>query len=143
MSEPPFVYRLPVRFADTDAQGHVYFANYLTFCDEASGAYMRAIGYPWQQLVAEGVDQFYRSATCEYLGSAVYEDLLHVEARIDRIGRSSIRSVYVIRNDAGEDLARATLLAVCIDPETRRPTRVPDALRDRVRAYEGDRAEVT
>ena len=45
-----------------------------------------------------------------------------IEARIDRIGSSSIRSVYVVRNDAGEDLARATFIAVCIDPETRRPT---------------------
>jgi len=47
----PFVYTMRVRFRDTDMQGHVYFGNYFVFCDEALGAYMRAIGVPWQDMV--------------------------------------------------------------------------------------------
>ncbi|MCZ7677518.1 MAG: acyl-CoA thioesterase [Sandaracinaceae bacterium] len=77
-----FVHAMQVRFADTDAQGHMYFANYLTFCDEALAAYMRHIGYPWQALVEDGLDMFYRAARCEYRGSAKFEMQLAIETRI-------------------------------------------------------------
>lgn len=125
-----FVYEMQVRFADTDAQGHMYFANYLTFCDEAFAAYMRHIGVPWQTLVDEGVDMFYRSAKCEYRGSAKFETKIAIETRIARIGNTSVVTAYTMRDAAGAIIAEAELTSVCIDLKTRRPTRVPLRLRD-------------
>ena len=82
----PFVYTMRVRFRDTDMQGHVYFGNYFVFCDEALGAYMRAVGVPWQDMVKSGTDMFYVNATCDYLGSARFEEDVHIETRIaDRV----------------------------------------------------------
>ena len=127
---------MPVRFADTDAQGHMYFANYLTFCDEALAAYMRHIGCPWQRLVDDGIDMFYRSATCSFTGSATFEQVVCVEASIRRIGRTSVTSGHIMRAPGGEVIAEAELISVCVDPKTRQPTRVPDALRDAVSAAE-------
>ena len=72
-----------VRFRDTDAQGHMYFANYLVFCDEAWGAYMRHIGMPYQEMIKLGIDTYYVNAQCEYAGSAVYEDEVHIETPRD------------------------------------------------------------
>ena len=120
---------MPVRFADTDAQGHMYFANYLTFCDEALAAYMRHIGCPWQDLVRDGIDMFYRSAHCEYRGSATFEQVVAIEASITKIGNSSVTSRYVCRGPDGDVLAEAELVSVCIDVKTRGPTRAPDRLR--------------
>jgi acyl-CoA thioester hydrolase len=134
-----FVFEIQVRFADTDAQGHVYFANYLTYCDEALSAYMRHIGCPWQELVAEGVDMFYRSSRCDHRGSATFEAVLSIETRIARIGNSSVVSTYVIRDPRGETLAEAELTSVCVDPKSRRPTRVPDRLREAVERFEAAR----
>ncbi|GAB5543982.1 MAG: hypothetical protein SangKO_037420 [Sandaracinaceae bacterium] len=133
----PFVHPMQVRFADTDAQGHMYFANYLTFCDEALAAYMRHIGVPWQALVESGVDMFYRGAKCDYRGSATFEETVSIETRISRIGESSVTSSYVMRDAAGEILAEAELTSVCVDPKTRQKVRVPDALRDAVAGFEG------
>lgn len=132
-----FVHTMQVRFADTDAQGHMYFANYLTFCDEALAAYMRHIGYPWQQLVEDGLDMFYRAASCEYSGSAKFEMTLVIETRICRIGNSSIVSEYVVRDPDGEMIAKAELTNVCVDLATRRPASVPERLRSAVAAFEG------
>lgn len=132
-----FTYSIQVRFADTDAQGHVYFANYLTFCDEALSAYMRHIGCPWQALVDDGVDMFYRSSRCEHRGSATFEAVLAIEARIARIGNSSVVSSYVVRDPSGEVIAEAELTSVCVDPATRRPVRVPERLRDAVARFSG------
>lgn len=125
----PYVYRIPVRFADTDAQGHVYFANYLTYCDEALAGFMRARGCPWQELVEAGVDMFYVSAKCDYRGSAKFEDLVHIEVSLARIGNTSVTSAYRLRDATGAEIARAELTSVCVDVETREPTRVPDRLR--------------
>ena len=126
-----------VRFRDTDAQGHVYFANYLVFCDEAWGAYMRHIGLPYQDLARHGVDTFYVNARCDYQGSAKYEDDLHIETHVTRIGTSSITTEFTVRNDHGDTLATASLTSVCVDPTTREPTQVPVAFLDRVSAQEG------
>lgn len=128
----PFVHVMPVRFADTDAQGHMYFANYLTFCDEALAAYMRHIGVPWQDLVADGVDMFYVSARCDYRGSATFEEALAIEVAIPRLGNTSVTSAYVVRGADGETIAEAELTSVCVDVETRRPTPVPGRLREAV-----------
>ena len=133
----PFVYRMHVRFSDTDAQGHVYFANYLMFCDEAWGAYMRHIGLPYQDLYEAGVDLFYVNAQCNYGGSAVYEDEVFIETHITKIGGTSVTSEFTVRNDRDETLAEASLVCVCIDPKTRKPVRVPDILRTPIAAFEG------
>jgi acyl-CoA thioester hydrolase len=135
----PFVHAMRVRFRDTDVQGHVYFGNYFEFCDEAYSAYMRAMGMPWQEMVANGTDMFYASASCDYLGSAKFEDTIHVEARISKIGATSVTSAFVIRNEADEVLARATLTSVCVNPKTREKMRVPDAFREAVAAFEETR----
>lgn len=133
----PHIFKIHVRFRDTDAQGHVYFANYLMYCDEAWGAYMRHIGLPYQELVKLGVDTYYVNAHCDYSGSAVYEDEVHVETHVTRMGRSSVTCDFSIRNDAGEALAKASLTSVCVDPTTRETTTIPEEFRRRVQEFEG------
>ena len=133
----PFVHRMPVRFADTDAQGHMYFANYLTFCDEALAAYMRHIGVPWQSLVEDGVDMFYRGARVDYRGSAKFEELVEIETRIARIGNTSVTAGYVVRGPGGDVLCEAELTSVCVDVATRAPTPVPARLRHAVARAQG------
>ena len=128
---------MQVRFRDTDLQGHVYFGNYFEFCDEALSAYMRALGMPWQELVARGTDLFYASASCDYVGSARFEDVIHIEARIAKIGNTSITSEFVVRSDDDEVLARARLVSVCVDAATREKTRVPEEFRKAAAAFEG------
>jgi len=117
-------------------QGHVYFGNYFVFCDEALGAYMRAIGMPWQEMVKNGTDMYYVNANCDYLGSARFEEDVHIETRISKIGSSSFTSTFVIRNADRETLARASVTSVCVDPKTREKVRVPDTFRGAVAAFE-------
>jgi acyl-CoA thioester hydrolase len=137
----PFVYTMRVRFRDTDMQGHVYFGNYFVFCDEALGAYMRAAGIPWQEMVKSGPDMFYVNANCDYLGSARFEEDVHVETRISRFGTSSFTSSFVIRNDRNETLAKASVTSVCVDPTSREKAIVPVALREAVAAFEAGRGD--
>ncbi|MGB5266319.1 MAG: thioesterase family protein [Polyangiales bacterium] len=137
----PFVHTMRVRFRDTDMQGHVYFGNYFVFCDEALGAYMRAVGVAWQDMVRAGTDMFYVNANCDYLGSARFEEDVHIETRISRFGTSSFTSSFVIRNDRNETLAKASVTSVCVDPKSREKVTVPVALRSAVAAFEEAHAD--
>ncbi|MGB8331028.1 MAG: thioesterase family protein [Polyangiales bacterium] len=130
-----------VRFRDTDMQGHVYFGNYFVFCDEALSAYMHAIGMPWQDLVKAGIDTFYVNATCDYLASARFEQDIHVETHISKIGNSSFTSTFVLRDAAQKPLAKASLTSVCVDPKTLERVRVPDPFRSAVAAFEEGRGD--
>ena len=133
-----FFHPIQVRYADTDAQGHVFFSNYLTYFDEAHGAYFRAIGVPWPKLMEMGLESYHVSVHCDFKGSAFYEDTLHVHARIARIGNSSYTFECAIYKEQSDELiASGTITAVFVTPETRQPTRVPDEIRQAVAAYEG------
>jgi acyl-CoA thioester hydrolase len=132
-----FYHPLQVRYADTDAQGHVFFGNYFTYFDEASGAYLKAIGFPWQKLPEMGLDIFYVDAHCQYKGSALYEEVLHVHARMGRIGNTSFTIECAIYKQASDQLiASGHITSVVVDPKTRQPVRVPDELRRAVATYE-------
>ena len=133
-----FHFPLQVRYADTDGQGHVFFGNYFTYFDEASGAYLRAIGFPWKKLAAMGLDIFYVAANCQYKGSATYEDILHVHARMAAIGNTSFTIECAIVK-AGSDrlIAGGQITAVVVDPQTRKPAPVPDELRRVAADFEG------
>lgn len=134
-----FYHPVQVRFADTDAQGHVFFGTYFTYFDEGVSAYLRIIGFPWHKLQESGLDIYYVDAGCQYKGSAVFEDRLHVHTRLARIGNSSLTLECAIYKEAdGQLIATGHITSVIVDQETGRPVRVPDELRRQAAAYEED-----
>lgn len=127
-----------VRFNETDLQGHVNFIWFAAYFDLAVTEYLHVIGYTYQDMMDEGVDMYYVGTGTELHARAFFEDVLHVHARIGRIGNSSLGFEFAIRHSDTDTLvATGHINAVCIDPETERPVRVPDALREAVAAYEG------
>jgi acyl-CoA thioester hydrolase len=134
-----FFYPLQVRFADTDAQGHVFFGAYFTYFDEGLMAYMRHLGFPWKTLLEMGIETIYVDAHCQFNLPATVEESLHVHTRISRIGNSSFTSEFVIYKEEGHDVlvARGHLTAVAVDSKSRRPVRVPEPIRAAVADYEG------
>lgn len=134
-----FFHPLQVRFADTDAQGHVFFGAYFTYFDEGLMAYMRHLGFPWKTLLEMGIETIYVDAHCEFKLPATIEESLHVHTRICRIGNSSFTSEFAIYKEEGHDVLVATgeLTAVVVDAKSRRPVRMPEPIRAAVADYEG------
>ena len=133
----PHRYALPltVRYADTDAQGHVFFANYLTYCDEGLTGYLAAIECSYQDLEAIDLDLIYAASRCDHRGSAKFGDVLQIHTAITRLGTTSLTaSVQVCRQ--GELLAEASLTSVCVSRSDHTPQPIPDRLREAVRRYE-------
>lgn len=127
-----YFFPIQVRFADTDAQGHVFFGTYFTYFDEAVSGLLRSLGFSYAALRAQGLDLVYAHAKCDYIAGAVFEDLLHVYARVTRIGETSLTIECEARRVADNQvIARGSLVNVMID-NTGAKTRVPDALRHAV-----------
>jgi acyl-CoA thioester hydrolase len=126
-----------VRYADTDAQGHVFFGNYFVYFDEAMGGYLTALGYEWEQLLAAGLDILYVDAHCAFKASARAGETLDTYGRMAHIGNSSLRAEFVTtRAEGGQVLAEGSLTAVLVDNQSREPTRVPDEFRQAISLFE-------
>jgi hypothetical protein len=61
-------YPVKIRFADTDLQAHVFFGNYLTYCDESFMAFLDEIGYSWHRLGSMGLDSIMWKAAVNLRG---------------------------------------------------------------------------
>ena len=139
MTHPKFRFYHPiqVRFADTDAQGHVFFGEYYTYFDEAMAAYLKEIGFPWHGMVDLGIDMYYVDSGCQFKAPSYFAEILHVHTRINHIGNTSLGFELAIYKEADDTLvATGHLTSVVVDLKTGESVRVPDALRDAVAAYE-------
>lgn len=79
-----------VRFADTDAQGHVNNASYLTYCEMARIRYWSDVtGEPFAAGAGGPESLILAEARITYRAPVFYGDVVTVESRATRIGRSS------------------------------------------------------
>ncbi|NCG19805.1 MAG: YbgC/FadM family acyl-CoA thioesterase [Rhodobacterales bacterium] len=130
-SLPAYFHPLRVRYADTDAQGHVYFANYLTYADEGLSGFMRHIGWGSDTTEQRGVDFVFADAQARYRDRAFFEDVLHVHIGVERIGRTSLVTRFVVHRPADDTvLAEGQLVQVCLAMPAREKTPLPNDLRD-------------
>jgi acyl-CoA thioester hydrolase len=125
MSEP---YRgtIKVRFADTDANGHAFFANYLVFADEVLGEYWGELGLDVSDVVGQDFLTFTVNASIDFLGESLAGDTLEVEVKSERIGNSSVVIGFSLRNLRTEELTgRGSFTYVFVDKQTRKSCPIP------------------
>ena len=134
-----FLLPVQVRYADTDAQGHVFFANYMTYCDEGFTAYLREIGFGWDIVQSMGMALYYVKASCHFKSPAFFENVLHVHTRVTHLGNTSFTGESTIyKSDSDCLVATGEIIAVTVTQETGKKTPIPDLLRHAVKSYEGN-----
>lgn len=87
-----------VAYAETDAMGVVYYANYLIWFERGRSGLMRGLGSPYSGIEARGFYLPVVEASVRYKKSARYDDEVSIHTRIDAVERSSIRFSYEIRD---------------------------------------------
>ncbi len=121
----------PVRvyYEDTDAEGVVYFANYLKFVERARTEWLRSLGLEQDELRREHGVVFTVSETqVRFVCPARFNDLLQVRTRLVEKGR--VR--FTLEQDIWRDeqlLAETRCVAACVDVTGFRPRRIPEQLR--------------
>lgn len=138
MSAPRVVEaRLRVRYAETDAQGVVYYANYFVWFEVARIHYLRACGEDYQAWEAQGLGINIVEAACRYHAPARFDDPLVVRAWVSHVGNSSFRFEYqVLHEERGDLLAEGHTVQVFVDLRAGRSVPLPPRLRQVLTAEE-------
>lgn len=115
-----------VRYQETDGQGRLHHANYLTFFELGRTELLRAAGYNYRQIEAEGWLLVMAEMTCRYYLPASFDDLLRLRTTVvEARGARVVNEYHLFRGETL--LAEARSVVACIN-RAGRVTRLPDAL---------------
>jgi acyl-CoA thioester hydrolase len=120
--------RLPLRFRDVDAFGHVYHAEYLTLLDEARTRWFRdavAFDDPGGYVVAR--------IEIDYLSPLVLDDAeVLATFAVERVGASSVTLAETLSGPDGRVAARIRSVTVRHDPVAGRSRPLSEAEKNRL-----------
>ena len=118
-----------VTYAETDAMGIVYYANYLRWFEVGRTELMRSQGIAYKEMEAQGTFLPVSEVFCKYHASARYDDVLIIETSVDFLKRASIQFAYrILRKSDGIELVTGSTLHAFVDQKGR-IVKVPAALR--------------
>jgi acyl-CoA thioester hydrolase len=131
-----------IRFADTDAMGHVNNAVYLTFVEAARvDWWMTTTGEPLERVGGRSQGLILAEAEIAFRSPLFFGDTVTVETRAGRFGRTSLNVEH--RLSASREGGPVRLVATCrtvivrYDYVAEAPVPWPSELIERVEAVEG------
>lgn len=127
-----FTVDVPVRFRDLDPLDHVHHSVYASYLESARVEYIEDV----LEIGLEELSFVIATLEIDYERRITSGDDPVVALWVTDLGESSCTMAYEIRTDEGV-AATAETVMVHVDPESGRPTPIPDATRDRIREYEG------
>jgi len=137
-------YTIDVRFGDTDAMGHANNSRFLTYCESARIAFWEAATGEPIALVTHGAEEslILADIRVSFRSPAYFGEVLTVESRIGRIGRTSFTLEH--RLTASESavgharlVATAEGVQVLYDYAEGRPREIPRDVVSQLEAFEG------
>jgi len=117
-----------VYYEDTDAEGVVYYANYLRFAERGRTEFLRALGYDHHQVRNKfSLFLVVRRAEIDFLASAKLDDLLDIQTETTEVRHASLTMKQVISCN-GKIYAQINVVLVAVS-QLGKPTRIPPQLR--------------
>jgi len=132
-----FKTNIAIRFADMDANGHVFFGTYLTYFDTAFLAYLDAVDYGFNRFIDQGLNLYYAEALARYKGAVRFGQTLTVEVRISHFGATSFTIEFTLFSDlSNKPINAGHIVAVVVGMQTERPTAIPPDFIARIREFQ-------
>src|SRR5699024_7852395 len=121
-----------VRFAETDAAGHVNNVSYFLYFEEARTKFFEEI-CPERH---HSVNFILASITCDYVSQAYAGQSLRLFTDVEKVGEKSITVSHSLINPETEmTVAKSTAVTVCFNYEEQKTIKVPDEVRRRLEEY--------
>lgn len=117
--------RLRVRYSETDAQGIVNNASYLSYFEVGRVEWLRAAGLSYKELEGRGYGFVVTEAHAYYKRSAFFDDELVLRTELTELGKASLRFEYAVLRD-GEALVTGYTKHGCVELASGRPSRIPE-----------------
>jgi len=125
----PSTSRVRVRYAETDQMGVVYYANFFIWFEVGRADLLRAAGWNYREMEADGFSLPVIEAHCTYRVAAKYDD--EIDVRTSGVLLSPVRVQFtyeVVRTADASTLATGTTVHATLD-RAGRPCRLPERVR--------------
>jgi acyl-CoA thioester hydrolase len=120
---------LRVRYAETDAMGVVYHANYLVWFEVGRGDYFRALGQDYGQWEQRGYALPVAEVGARYHAPARFADEISVRTWLEQVRSRGLTLGYeVVMADTGLRLATGWTKHICMDGHGQACRLPPDML---------------
>lgn len=131
-----FLIKRRVRFGDCDPAGVIYTPNIGFYVVESIRAFMdELLGGPMEKAIFDmGIAPPAKSFSVEFISFLKWDDEIDISVRIQNIGKSSF-TFLVVGCCGDKPMFSSEFTQVCIDPETMRPTPIPEKLRELFTTY--------
>ena len=117
--------RFPVRYAETDQMGVVYYANYFVWMEIGRTDFCRDCGFNYHDLEREErLHIAVAEASCRYKSPATYGNEIVVETQMTRLSRRVIEFSYLIRS-GNAHVADGKTVHVVVGSD-KKPRSIPD-----------------
>lgn len=121
--------RVRVRYAETDQMGIVYYANYFVWFEVGRTDLLRAAGWSYRAMEAEGFSLPVIEAHCQYRQPAKYDDDLDVRTRGTLVSPVRVRFDYeVLSAESNAVLATGHTVHATLD-RAGKPCRLPERVK--------------
>ena len=120
-------FSLRVYYEDTDAQGVVYYANYLKFFERARTEYLRESNYDQMKLMQERIIFVVRRVEMKLIKPARLDDTLVIKSKLLKLGKVSfdfLQEAYVDKNV----ITQAKIQCGSLNSVTFKPSPLPEYL---------------
>ncbi len=121
------VTRMPMRWGDMDAYGHINNTVYFRYMEQARVEWIEALGVVVRP---GGEGPVIINASCTFLAPLTYPGELEVKTYVGAVGRSSVETFVEIRMLGDEKLfAEGASKVVWMDTQTGKSVPIPDFVR--------------
>ena len=124
--------KIRVRYGETDQMGVVYHGNYAQYLEIGRIEWLRSLGISYKEMEEEGIILPVVSISLKFMKSAVYDEVINVKTQLKKMPTASLDFDYEITNENGELLSTANTILVFVDKSTKRPTKCPQYLLDKL-----------
>ncbi|HEY5636989.1 MAG TPA: thioesterase family protein [Burkholderiales bacterium] len=125
------VERIPIRWGDMDAMGHVNNTTYFRYMEQSRISWFDALVPEESAWRSTGI--VIVNASCNYRRPMTYPGTVEVKLFVGAPGGSSVPTFYELRvDDDPVPFADGAAVVVFIDMETQKPVRIPAGIRTRL-----------
>ena len=117
-----------VRYSETDQMGVVYHGNYAQFFELGRTEWLRKLGVTYKDMEIGGIMLPVISLSCNFIKSAIYDDVLTIETILVKKPMVKIEFDYTITNQHNELICTGNSVLAFMNRKTLKPTRCPEHL---------------
>jgi acyl-CoA thioester hydrolase len=121
-----------IYYYDTDAEGVVYYGNYMRFLEEARTKFIEDLGFNLKKLSENGYLFAIRKQEIEYKAPIYYGEIIEIRTKVEELTPYRIRFYYEIYNSENKRTTIARTDMVCIT-EKFNLNEIPNELSEKIK----------